>query len=344
MATVQISDVIDVTVFQDLPSVDSPEKTVFFDSGIVEKNALFDSLATAAGKSAELPFWNDIDPDVEPNRSNDDPTDIAVPAKIIQGEQISRKAFLNKGLSATDLAVELALGENAMTRIRNRVDTYWRRQWQRRLIASCNGILADNVSNNGSDMVYVAAGLTNADVTANTIFTRQNLVDAAYTLGDRVDGITLIGVHSMIHKRMVSNNEIEYLEDSEGRLTIPAYMGKRLVVDDSLPYTPAAGAGGADAAPRYTTVLFGPGIFGYGDGVPANPVAVERQEAQGQGGGVETLWTRKTWLLHPFGYQHIGTPANGETGFNLAELAGAGVWTRVIDRKLIPMAFLVTNG
>lgn len=342
MATVQLSDIIDVTVFQDLPAVNSPEKTAFFESGIVTRSALLDGLATAPGKLAELPFWNDIDETVAPNLSNDDPASLATPAKITQGEQISRKAFLNKGLSATDLATELAQGAKAMEHIRSRVDTYWMRQWQRRLIASANGVLADNIAANSGDMVYSAAGATNADVTASTVFTRQNFTSAAFTMGDAVDGIQAIAVHSVIYKRMVDNDDIDFIPDSQGRMVIPTFLGKRVIVDDSMPYTPAAGAGGADAAAKYTSILFGAGAFGYGDGAPAVPVEVQREANQGNGGGVETLWTRKTWILHPFGYQNTGTPA--ATSFSTTELAAATTWSRVVARKNVPLGFLVTNG
>lgn len=342
MATVQLSDIIDVTVFQDLPAVNSPEKTAFFQSGIVNTSPLLNELANSAGKVAELPFWNDIDPTVAPNLSNDVPTDIAVAANVAQGEQITRKAFLNKALSATDLASELAMGPRAMEHIRNRVDTYWTRQWQRRLIASSNGVLADNIANDGSDMVYVAAGTTNGDVTANTVFTRQNFTTAAFTMGDAVDGLNAIAVHSMIYKRMIDNDDIDFIPDSMGNMTIPTFLGKRVIVDDGLPFTPAAGAGAGDAAARYTSIMFGAGAFGYGEGSPLLPVEVEREAAQGNGGGIETLWTRKTWIVHPFGFQNTATPA--AVSFSIAELAAAATWDRVVDRKNVPMAWLVTNG
>ena len=73
MATVQLSDIIDVTVFQDLPAVNSPEKTAFFESGIVTRNSLLDSLANQDGKVQELPFWKDLDSSVEVNYSTDNP-------------------------------------------------------------------------------------------------------------------------------------------------------------------------------------------------------------------------------------------------------------------------------
>jgi len=343
MATVQLADIINVTVFQDLPSVNGVEKTAFFESGIVNSSPLLNSLATAAGKTAELPFWNDIDESVAPNLSSSDPTVIASPSKIVQGEQISRKANLNKGMSASDLASELAMGPRAMEHIRARMDRYWMRQWQRRLIASANGVLADNVASDGSDMVYSPAGATNANVTASTVFTRSNFTAAAFSMGDMVDGITAIAVHSTVMKRMVDNGDIDTIRDQDGNIILQSYLGRRIIMDDTLPYTPAAGSGAGDAAAKYTSILFGPGAFGYGDGAPLNPVEIQREAAQGNGAGVETLWTRKTWILHPFGYQNTGTPA-AEGGFTAAELALAATWSRVVARKNVPMAFLVTNG
>lgn len=336
MATVQLSDIIDVKVFQDLPSVNSPEKTAFFESGVVTRNSLLDGIATAAGKTAELPFWKDIDATVAPNLSTDNPATLATPDKIVQGEQIARKAFLNKGLSATDLASELAMGSRAMDQIRARVDAYWLRQWQRRLIASCNGILADNVANNSGDMVINVAVEATASQTATTKFNRDTFTDAVYTMGDAADALRAIAVHSAVMKQMVKNDDIVYVPDSQGRLTIPTYMGLRVIVDDGLPVV-----AGTTSGFKYTSVIFGEGAFGYGDGAPVVPVEVQREANQGNGAGVETLWTRKTWILHPFGYQNTGTPAS--VSFSLAELAADAAWSRVVDRKNVPISFLVTN-
>jgi|688.fasta_scaffold61047_4 hypothetical protein len=336
MATVQLADIIDVTVFQDLPAVNSPEKTAFFQSGVVTRNTLLDSIATAAGKFAELPFWKDIDATVAPNLSNDNPASLATPDKIVQGEQSARKAFLNKGLSATDLASEIAMGPRAMEHIRNRVDTYWMRQWQRRLIASCNGVLADNVASNGGDMVVNVAVESTASQTATTRFNRDTFTDAVYTMGDAADGLRAIAVHSAVMKQMVKNDDIVYIPDSQGQLIIPTYMGLRVIVDDGLPVV-----AGTTSGFKYTSVIFGEGAFGWGDGAPINPVEVDREAAQGNGAGIETLWTRKTWLLHPFGYKNTGTPA--AVSFSLAELAAATTWERVIERKNVPISFIVTN-
>lgn len=345
----QIANIVDVEIFEALPAVDGPEKTAFFESGIVTQSGLLNSIASGPGRQGELPFWRDLDATNVPNLSNDNPADIAVPDRIIQGAQVCYKAFLNQAWGKFDLASELAMGPKAMERIKQRVDTYWKRQWQRRLIATVNGVLASNIAGaDAGDMVHIAAGATNADITPNTVFTRENFTTAVFTLGDAFTSLAAIGVHSIVYKRMVDNDDILFIPDSVGKLSIPTYLGYRVIVDDSLPVTPAAGAAPGDAAPRFTSVLFGSGAFGYGEGRPDVPVEIDRDPAVGGGGGVESLWTRKTWILHPFGFAQnrlVGPPAvpAGES-YSLAELATAGVWTRVVERKNVPLAFLVTNG
>ena len=336
MPTTRLSDIIDVTIFRDLPQIEGPEKTRFFESGIITRNGLLDELANAPGKSIELPYWNDLDGSVETNYSSDDPASSATPQKATQGEQIARKAFVNQGWQAADLASELAMGGTAMEAIRARTDRYFARQWQRRLIAATNGVLADNVANYSGDMVINVASESIAGQSATTRFNRDAFTEALYTAGDSAEIFTTIAVHSVVMAQMVKNNDIDFIPDSDGMATIPTYMGKRVIVDDGLTVT----AGTTDGF-KYNSVLFGPGAFGYGVGSPITPVEIEREAAQGDGGGIETLWVRNTWLLHPFGFQQTGTPAG--VSFTQAELALAAQWDRVLPRKNVPIAYLVTN-
>lgn len=336
MATTRLSDIIDVVVYQDLPQIEGPEKTAFFEAGLVARNPLLDSLANGPGKIAELPYWLDLDGSAEVNYSSDNPATSATPQKLSQGEQIARKAFVNQGWSAADLASELAMGGSAMEAIRARISRYFARQWQRRLVASVNGVIADNVANDDGDMVHDTAAEAVASQTADTRFSQDAFVEAAFTMGDMADGVTAIAVHSAVAKQITKLNGAEDVRDSEGNLLYRAYLGRRIIVDDGLPVI----AGSTDGF-KYVSVLFGPGVYGYGVGTPEMPVEIEREAAQANGGGVETIWERNTWILHPFGFQQTGTPSGNS--FTIAELAAATSWDRVLDRKLVPMAFLITN-
>jgi len=212
------------------------------------------------------------------------------------------------------------------------------RSWQRRLIATYSGILADNIANDDGDMVADVSEALTADVTASSVFSRQAFTSAAFTLGDHVDDINVISVHSVVYKRMMDNDDIDFIPDSQGQMTIPTFLGKRVVVDDGMTFTPGDGTN----APTYTSILWGAGAVGYGMGNPKVPVEVERAERGGNGAGVETLWTRKTWLVHPFGFQTGTAPAG--PSYSVAELGQAATWDRVVDRKNVPVSFLITNG
>ena len=328
MANTLITDVIIPEIYADYAAVDGPEKTAFFDAGVAVQNPLLNAEASGGGRIVHVPFWRDLDASVEPNYSNDNPANVAAPQKVVAGEQLARKAFLNQGYSSADLAAELA-GSDPMQRVRNRFGTYWRRQWQRRVIACLQGVLADNIANDSGDMVLSVAAATNAGVGANTVFTRANFTGAAFTSGDHFDDYQAIAVHSVVYKRMVDNDDVEFIPDSQGQLTIPTFMGRRIIVDDGLPFTPAAGSGAGDAAAQYTSILFATGAIGYGEGTARTPVEIEREAAQGNGGGVETIWERKQWLIHPFGFRFTSTTVTGETP-NLANLRLAANWDRVV--------------
>ncbi len=336
MADVRLSDIIDVTVFRDLPAVNSPEKTAFFESGVIARSDLFNDLAAAAGKTAELPFWNDIDESVEENISSDDPSSEATPQKITQGEMITRKQMVNQGWSETNLATDLAMGDEALQHIRNRVDAYFMRRFQRRLLAETVGVMADNVANDSGDMVHDVASESIAGQNTGTLFSDDAFVEAAYTMGDMVDGLGAIAVHSEVMKQMVKQGSVEDVRDADGELLFRAYKGLRIIQDDLMTAT----AGATDGF-KYTSILFGPGAFAWGEAEPKNAVAVDTNERAGDGAGTEELWVRKKWIIHPLGFQNTGTPAGDS--FTVAELQAAASWDRVVARKNVPLAFLVTN-
>jgi len=343
MALVQISDVFVPEVYTSYLNQDGPEKTALFEAGVAVRNPALSAAFGDGGRIATLPFWNDLDASDEPNYGTDSTTDVATPAKLDTNEQVGRMASLNQGYSAADLASELA-GSDAMTRIRGRFSRYWERNLQRRIIASLEGVIADNVANDSSDMVNDISGATNGDVAASTKFSRDAFTTAAFTSGDHFDNYTAIAVHSTVYKTMVDNDDIDFIPDSEGRLTIPTFMGRRVIVDDGLPFTAAGGASDSDTAPFYTSFLFAEGLIGYDERAARVPAEVHREPAQGNGAGVEVLWERKNWVIHPFGTAfQSNTLTKGNA--TLAQLRLAANWDRVVsDRKSIPFAAMVTNG
>lgn len=336
MATTQLTDVVIPEIYADYQAENSPELTAFFDSGIVVRNPMLDQKANAGSDTINIPFWKDLDATDEPNIGNDNPASTATPAKITTGNQVGRMAYLNNGWSSADLSSELA-GADPMQRIAARTGTYWQRQFQRRLIASCLGVLADNDANDADDMMHSIAVEDASNVSAATVFGRAAFTSAAFTLGDRFESTTAIAVHSVVYKRMIDNDDIDYIRDSEGTIVMQTFMGRRVIVDDSMPVE-----AGSTSGFKYTSILFGEGAFGYGEGSARVPVEIEREAAQGNGAGIETLWERKSWLLHPFGFKFVeGSVASVSP--TIAEMKLAANWDRVVDRKNVGISYLVTN-
>ena len=85
MAFTQITDVIVPEVYETYTPEDLPEKTAFFQSGVVIRNEMLNASALEGGNTINLPFWKDLDPTVAPNLS-DDTTTLAVPNKITAGK------------------------------------------------------------------------------------------------------------------------------------------------------------------------------------------------------------------------------------------------------------------
>lgn len=334
MAVVQLSDAFIPNVYGSYTALDNTENSRFVQSGIIARSEFLDNVARAGGKTVQVPFWNDIDPTIEPNYSNDDPADLATPNKIGSGTMTARKSWLNQGFADMDLVQELA-GSSPMQHIRNRFGTYWQRQMERRLIRISLGILADNVANDSSDMVKDIS----AEAGDAALFNSDVFIDAAYTMGDMAENIKAIAVHSMVMARMVKNDDIVFIPDSQGKLTIPTYKGRQVLVDDLMPVTSGV----------YTSILYGTGAFGfggvdgsafaYGEGTPRVPFEVFRTPRAGAGGGMEEIWERKTWLMHPAGFDWIeGTLT--EFSPTLADLDDAAHWDRKVARKNVPMAFI----
>ncbi len=107
-----------------------------------------------------------------------------------------------------------------------------------------------------------------------------------------------------------------------------------VIIDDGL--TPASGV--------YTTVLFGSGALGYAVAEPrvAPGTEIYNLPMAGNGGGQQTLHSRINCALHPLGFQWVEGTIAGESPA-MADLSQAAHWSRVVQRKAVPLAFLLSN-
>jgi hypothetical protein len=217
--------------------------------------------------------------------------------------------------------------------IGNRVGNYWRRRLQQVFVNTMKGVFASNVAG-PNDMSHDISG--GAFVDGVTNFNASAFIDTTLTMGDSMESLGMILVHSVVYGRMQKNNLIDFIPDAEGNVNIPTFLGREVIIDDGMPFT-----GGV-----FESWMFGPGAVRMGVGAAKVPVETFRYPASNNGGGSEALFNRVEWCLHPAGFAYIGTapsggPSNAATTNNLG---AATSWNRVwTERKQVKIARLVTR-
>ena len=345
----QIADIIKPEVWPiAVPYIQqrTAELSAFVQSGVAERDPTLDAFLAGPGTKGNRPSWKPLDQD-DDNVSTDSPADLlaatggaipdprndATPRKIEAANEAYVRLSRNQGWGAADLAVALA-GNDPLMSVANQLAGYRSRALQRAVIATWNGIIKDNAANDAGDYTH---DISDTTYTADTTdLSAAAVINAAQTLGDAKMGLSLICVHSVVHARMQQNNLIDYIPDARGEVDFETFLNKRLVVDDGMPH-----ANGV-----YDTWLFGVGSTQLGMGSPKVPMEVERYASAGNGGGMEALWDRWEWVIHPVGHAYVGTEPNGGPGNGTGAnaLNHAGSWDRVYaQRKQIPFARLVTR-
>lgn len=346
MAITTIGDIVtgNEPVLLSYMTEDPVEKTAFFESGILTPTPYAAEIARGPSNIANIPFWKAIDTSIEPNYSNDVYQDIATPRNVQTGEMMARVAYLNEGFGQADLTVELT-SQNPLQSVASRLDNFWQRQAQRRLIATSLGIYNDNRA--ATDEYHEQDDMV-VDVSATLGFDAGAFIDATQTMGDALSGpngqvLGTIAVHSFVKNQMRKQQLIDFIRNADNDTMIETYQGYRIVTDDGMTVV------GTGANRKFISIIFGQGAIGYGEGTPPNPLEYERSASRANGAGVEVLWSRKTWLLHPLGYSFTSAVITGNGSETIArsaswpDLANAANWNRVVERKHVPLAFLVTG-
>lgn len=334
---VRIADTIVPEVFDNYMFKNTMQTSVFYGTGVLRSDANLASKLAGGGRTFNVPFWKDLD-DTESDTASDDPDSFATPGKLTSGTDIARRQIRTRGWSTANLTQELA-GSDPMQRISNRVGGYWGRQLDDVAIASVRGVFADNAANDAGDMINDDSTDAVGAPSAAELFNAEGLMDAAQTMGDAKQSLKLLVMHSVVHTRLAKNDLIDFRPDSQQANSWHSYFGDyRVHVSDRT--TAIAGVNRI----RYHTYLFGADAIGWAESPVDKPVEVHSQPDAGDGMGVETLWTRRQFAIHPYGIKWTDNTVAAEFPTN-AELRLAANWDRVYaERKQIPMALYITNG
>ncbi|MCM8534219.1 MAG: major capsid protein [Lentisphaeraceae bacterium] len=334
MATTQLADVYTPSAFNRRMQENQILKNIFVSSGIAVNDPNITQALSGGSNIIDLPFYKALG-SAEPNYSTDNPAVNSTPNKIGSGKQVARSAQMNNSWSTMDLSRELS-DADPLGAIVGSVGSYWSIVNQARLVNSLSGILADNKANDASDMVYsVATDGAGAVADAERIGAESFLI-AAQTMGDSKMNITGVCMHSTLHTRLQIQGAIKDHFDPQGALMYQTYLGRMVLVDDSMP----AVAGSNRIT--YTVAFFGAGAVGFGEGKVQTPSELDRVASSGNGGGETILHSRVNNVYHPYGFEFTSSSVAGQTA-TYAELKTAANWDRVLERKNVNIAFLEVN-
>ena len=302
----------------------SLRKSVFWSAGVIQRDAEIEKrMMSNIGAIFEFDYYNDL-ADNEP-RISDDSNTIATTDSITTDKDRAVGNYRNRSWGAKSLVANLNYLGDPMTAIASRVGAYWARQMDMTSISVVKGVMNANVANNASDMVEDHSG---------TAVSIQLMLDTQQTMGDAQDVLGVAIVHSGVRNSLRKQGVTDRIyDDTTGKYLYEALAGLRLVITDSVD-SPSVG--------NYTSYVVGGSFMGYGEGKPARPFQAEFDEAQGNGAGQETLWTRKNFCLHPYGHRFLSTTMASTSPTN-TEFELATNWERTAERKAIPFAALISG-
>lgn len=338
MAVTKLADLVIPVQYLPYIQQETEVKSRLVQSGVLVPDAALDQALAGGGKTFESPSFRDL-PDDADNISTDDDTTNATPSKVTTSEEVQVRLSRNAVWSSMDLSADIA-GADPLQSVITRASNYRARRLQDAFIATVKGVFADNAAApSGSehvqnDMTVNISGSSFVDGVTN--FSAEAVIDAKLTMGDSMQDLGLMCVHSVIYGRMQKNNLIDMIPDSEGVYNIPTFNGMIVIVDDSMPVSTGV----------YDTWLFGRGAVRLGQGNAKVPMETYRLPLAGNGGGQESLIHRWELIIHPVGCKYAGSaptggPTNAATSNNLAN---AGSWQRVFpERKQIKIARLITR-
>ena len=308
MAKTKVSDVIVPDVFNPYVVERTAKLSALYQSGIIQRNPRFDTLAASGGRILSMPFWQDLSGDDEVLK---DDSALSV-ENITSGKDQAILLMRGQAWSVNDLADALS-GDDPMGAISDLVAGYWARRWQKALISILKGIFADALSDNENDE------------SGNSI-TAELAIDTVQKLGENKDRLTGWMMHSAVEAQLNKNDLIDYVQPSEGSARIRTFLDKPVIVDDDCPFD----------SPNYTTYAFGEGAIALGEGGAPVPTETDRDSLAGD----DILINRRHFILHPRGVKFTDASVTDESPTN-AELEDQTNWELVYDAKNCRIAQLV---
>jgi hypothetical protein len=301
-------------------------KSGFFRSGIIAYNQAVGDEFMKGGRTITIPHFNDL------SGASEILSDVTgLTAAVLAGNrQIGVRNLRGRAWQSSDLAAELA-GDDPMLAIARRTGEYWVRDTQSVVISILRGLYGAG----GPLATSHTVGGTSTELTASS------MIDAIARLGDAGQDLGACAMHSAPYYDLIKKDlivpsgayaglsQLDTRVSSE-RAEFGTYLGRPVIVDDTLPVDVGAGTAPGAGKNVYHIYFFGAGSIVYSEILPKTPVETDRDVLR----GIEVLVNRKDYLVHPVGLSWTGTAA-GNSPSN-AEYATGTNWTKVFqdDRNI----------
>ena len=325
MAQTKLSDVIVPEVYNPYLIQRTTELNAVIASGIAtfDPDLRFPNVDKKAkgGKTIHVPFWKSLVDNSGADEILDDTNALAL-NNIEAGESVAAVHVRGKAWGANDLAGYFA-GSDPMMAIADMNAAYWANRFQHVLVKSLEGI-TDKTTGAIKDHVLDISGETGDAAKLSS----EAMIDAIYLMGDHASELAGVMMHSQAMAKLVKLNLIDTIRDADNNIEYKAYMGKRVIVDDTLAATSGA----------YPIYFFGQGAVAFNEDTDGLVMTETDRDSLG---GNDILISRRAFIMHPRGLSWTGTAA-GTTPTN-AELATAANWTLADSLKNVPITKLVAK-
>lgn len=303
-------------------------RDAFLASGVVQPMAELNALE--GGDTVQVPFW-------KANLSGDfevlsDSTSLT-PGKITADKQVGVILHRGRAWESRDLAA-IAAGSDPMAAIGSKVADYVANQRQKDLIKTLEGVFG---ALTGSDSPAFSA--LRFDTSGMTALGPRQCAKARALLGDQGDKLAAVAMHSAVYYDLVERKAIDYITNTEARLstaatgastinaiggsvvnaygevTVPTYMGMRVIVSDDL----------APTSTNYPIYFFTAGAVASGEQLALRTETDRDILAKSDAMSID---------LH-YCYHPVGAKWGGSVNPTGAQLATVGNWTKVYETKNI---------
>lgn len=317
MAETRLGNAVIPDIFTEYTVEPSIYKSRLYNSGVFEMNPALSGLLAGGGETFQLPFWQDVS-----GTSGDIPSETVAATinNLAALKQIFRRHTRLKAWGTNDL-VKVFAGNNPLESLQTMVNGYWGQVYDQIGIKSLQGLFVDN-ANDSSDLIKNISGETGSAA----VFSSDAVIEAQALLGENgtvgrgdLNGgdFVAIAVHPSTFAIMRKQNAIDFVAIGDQTRPTAFYMGMQVIVDRNMPVDTGV----------YDTYILKQGALQMGlSTVGYQPTEIDR--SPGTGFGIDALYTRRVFGIHPVGMAWLEGSVAGASPTD-AELILDANWNRV---------------